>query len=1212
MTDNIKIIQDMSLLYELSLSVGSSLDAHENCKTFLHTLMSRKNLSFASVWKHHEKGQEGYYKLFYMAPAFWANKRKLVYDHFILTELRKKPFLSVTSKDEAFENLVQENKVEKGSYAIFRLGEFGFLKLFAAGKVDGFPDIELEQLNNVVDKFAISLEGCIAHDQLKEETENRVLVQNALQRVNSRYADLFDNMYDALLLLDDDGNVKEANKAAKELLGIKADESPHLNFKKIIHPADKKKASGYYEDVRKKGFFKDFEGRIYTKSGQVRHIHLNSNAIYEDGKFVGQRDVVRDVTEQKRVERRVKESEATLRQVINYSLDAVVTIDGGGLITEWSKQSENMFGISRDEAIGQKLSEVIIPHKYREAHEKGMEHFHHTGEGPVLNTRIEITALRKSGEEFPIELSIAALENDDGHFFSGFIRDITERKKAEDALQNAQVRLTNLISNLQAGILLENEHRKVVLTNHHFCKIFQQNVKPDDLIGKDCEIGVSYAKKLFTDPELFESRINQLVVQRELVVGEILEMTNGKILERDFIPLHAGDKYLGHLWQYHDVTEKRKSQLAIEESEEKYRGIIENMELGLLEVDTNHSIVRPYRHFCEMLGYTEEELIGKNALELFVEDDYQEKMKEQDRLREEGKQSVYEVQLRRKDGTKMWALISGAPISDSDGNIVGSIGVHYDLTARKNLETDLAKAKHIAEHARLAERQFLANMSHEIRTPMNAVIGMTHLLYEANPTPTQKEYLDSLRFSADSLMGIINNVLDLSKIEAGELEFEEKSFNLEQLMKSLQRTFQFKVKDKAISVIMDFDPGIQNLVIGDPIRLNQILTNLLGNASKFTDRGTIGVRAKLVRSTKSKYLVEFRVHDTGIGIEKDKLEDIFQNFKQADVKVTRKYGGTGLGLTIVKQLVEMQGGSIRVESKINEGSTFIFNLSLKNSEVKTSEKKEKKNLAYTDTRAFIKNLNVLVVEDNAMNQKLISKILEIWGCSFEIAKNGRVAVEMSEKAIYNVILMDIHMPEMDGVEATLQIRKDKENKNHKTPIIALTAAALLEEKNRALDAGMNEFLTKPFSPSMLENVILQVMGVQETVVQEIDNSQLDDDGEAIEVTVDLEYLFEFSNGDKLFVIDMLEAFLGDLPDAMKVLKKALAAKEWELIQKTVHKLKPNFMMLGMNAQHEKTKLIETMIKQGEIEEEVIEEGVNWLLTCSELAIPILEEKKSKL
>ena len=701
---------------------------------------------------------------------------------------------------------------------------------------------------------------------------------------------------------------------------------------------------------RKKGKSNDYIIEHIHKSGAKWMGRINASP-YKNakGEIIGTMGAVTDITAQQLAEIKVRESEVMLRKIIDASLDAIINIDAEGNVIAWSDQATKIFGYTRKETFGKKMGNLIVPPQHREAHDRGMKHFLKTGEGPVLNKRIEITGYDKNGREFPIELSISPIKMDGKYFFNSFIRDITERKKVEQ---------------------------------------------------------------------------------------------------------------------------------------------------------------------------------------------------------------------------------------------------------------ELISAKHEAEQAQLAKQQFLANMSHEIRTPMNAVIGMTHLLYETNPTEAQKEYLDSLRFSADSLMGIISNILDLSKIEANEIEFEKRTFNLVELLKSLQQTFQFKVREKPISVVLDVDPKIKNHLIGDSVRLNQILTNLLGNASKFTNKGTIGVKAKLVAATGGQYIIQFQVHDTGIGIDKGNLEKIFKNFKQADVKITRKFGGTGLGLTIVKQLVELQGGSIDVNSTKGQGATFNIILPFKDSGVLQTEVSIKEDSEHQISEA-LKETNLLVVEDNPMNQKLILKILELWECHFDIASNGFIALEKTMEKEYDIILMDIHMPEMDGCETTRKIRANAENKNQNTTIIALTAAALLDEKNRALDAGMNDFLTKPFSPKQLKIYLGKWLNLELSTDQSNSYSQYSQNKI---INIDFTYLLESCKGDHEFVKEMIEIFLKEIPIAMTQLEEESDKKNWLKISEIAHRVKTNYMMVGLNIQKENALDIEKSIKLNDFEENEIRSKIRQLKSDSKVAYPLLEKE----
>ncbi len=390
------------------------------------------------------------------------------------------------------------------------------------------------------------------------------------------------------------------------------------------------------------------------------------------------------------------------------------------------------------------------------------------------------------------------------------------------------------------------------------------------------------------------------------------------------------------------------------------------------------------------------------------------------------------------------------------------------LSSQKGVSASLEKAKTTAEEAAMAKAQFLSTMSHEIRTPMNAVIGLTNLLIEDNPKKNQVENLRALKFSGENLLTLINDILDFSKIEAGKIDLEKSEFQLSVLVSGIERTLGLYAAEKEIDFVCQTDPKIPQRLLGDSTRISQVLNNLVSNAIKFTLNGSVTLTTQLVKVTPKEAVVAFAVTDTGIGIPADKLDIIFDNFSQASSDTTRKFGGTGLGLAITKKLLEMHGSQIKVESQVDRGSTFSFTLTLQRAlEVQPSTGDED---SLTDKESFagLRGVNILVAEDNQMNVVVIRQYLKKWGIRFDIAENGRVAVEKARAQSYDLILMDLQMPEMDGFTATLNIKKFAPN----LPIIALTASAMLEVKDRVEEVGMCDYVPKPFVPSELYHKLM--------------------------------------------------------------------------------------------------------------------------------------------
>ncbi|WP_163401055.1 GAF domain-containing hybrid sensor histidine kinase/response regulator [Flavobacterium fluviatile] len=448
--------------------------------------------------------------------------------------------------------------------------------------------------------------------------------------------------------------------------------------------------------------------------------------------------------------------------------------------------------------------------------------------------------------------------------------------------------------------------------------------------------------------------------------------------------------------------------------------------------------------------------------------------------------------------------------------------------ATKNIE--LNAQKKIAERAVLAKDSFLANMSHEIRTPLNAIIGFTDLLAQTQLDSMQRDYIDSVQIAGENLLLIINDILDLSKIESGNLTIESQPFNLKKTLKHVYNLLKIKVPP-AVEFNLFVDTELPEMVIGDQGRLNQILVNLTGNALKFTQEGEVTVSVKKINETADDYALRFSVKDTGIGIQEEKLKTIFERFTQAEESTTRRFGGTGLGLSIVKQLVELQDAEIHVKSKEGRGSEFSFVLTYKKADYNETPIK-------TLPEEQLGKLKILLCEDNALNQKLAKSVIENFGFELDIAENGEEGIDLLSKNNYDLVLMDLQMPVKDGYQTTQYIRNEMDLT---IPIIAMTAHSLVGEQERCYDVGMDAYVPKPFKQAMLLQTIKTVLNkdVKHTLKRKIDLSFLD----------------EMSCGNPNFKQDMIDLFIEKIPNEAAQLEESFNSNDFDSVKKLAHNMR---------------------------------------------------------
>jgi PAS domain S-box-containing protein len=569
---------------------------------------------------------------------------------------------------------------------------------------------------------------------------------------------------------------------------------------------------------------------------------------------------------------------------------------------------------------------------------------------------------------------------------------------------------------------------------------------------------------------------------------------------------------------------------------------------------------------------TRENLIGTDFFEYFTEPDKARDIYKQ--VFEEGFVADYPLTI--CDGRLTEVLFNGSVYKDESGKVAGVVVVARDITDHKRIEKELRKAKssaelatkkankaqilaesatQIAQNAVKSKQQFLSNMSHEIRTPMNAIIGFTKVLLRTDITKNQREYLNAIKASGEALTVLINDILDLAKVDAGKMIFEKTPFKLEASISAMVHLFETKIREKNLKLVKKFDNNIPEVVVGDPVRLHQIILNLVSNAVKFTSKGKISIIVQLLDEDDEKLSIKFSIADTGIGISKEKIENIFENFQQASSETARLYGGTGLGLAISKQLVESQGGQINVESKPDRGSVFSFIMPFK----KTTDEIIP-DLKITEMKTVIGKTKVLVVEDMALNQLLMKTLLDDFGFENDICDNGKIAIEKIQQNSYDIILMDLHMPVMNGFEATEYIRKKLKSQ---IPIIALTADVTTSDLKKCTASGMNGYISKPLDEKLLYRKITELLNVSDKFT----DANLPT---CKSKCVDLSYLAERTKSKPELMIEMIDLFLKQTPSLVSKMMDGVNNKEWNSVYEAAHKMIPSFAIMGIDKDSENT------------------------------------------
>lgn len=863
---------------------------------------------------------------------------------------------------------------------------------------------------------------------------------------------------------------------------------------------------------------------------------------------------------QRRILQSNRELERTVEELENLSVvasntdNAVTITDEKGNI-EWVNEGfSKLTGYALDEIEGKNLDEMLL-----NTHDQAEQQLLESKKGSKKAYSVELKRFRKDGTFYWSLINVTPVLSGIGSVkkYITIEKDISDRKQLEEELLNANRVQRAILDGTDYAIVSTNNKGRIQTFNKGAQTLWQRG-------GKETEGLVDFFELFDFNKDSYRQFINNLETEGSLVEERYARTAEGPIpvrLSANVLKNEAGLS-TGFLMVVSDIRTQKEAEKALKDSEANYRQLIEYGQALVMVHDTKGMILDVNKRITEILGFPKKRMIGQ-PLEFYLEMESEKSINNYllQLIRQPSHRGVMRLKTVNYE-TVYWAYRS---VRQNVGKEEQVIVYAHDISERVKAEKELMKAKTLAEETAKMKQQFLATMSHEIRTPMNAILGFSRLLVEKNLDAKPHEWAESIHLSAENLLNIINDILDFSKIEAGKMVLEPTLFSFKDVLHRQEIIHKGNAKEKGIALQFTLEDDTPDNLVGDVTRLSQVFTNLISNAVKFTPKGKVVVAVKADNVTDQKADMVIEVQDSGIGIPEDKKNKIFESFTQVQQDNNRLYGGTGLGLSIVKNIVDLMGGTIEIDSEVDRGTTFRLRITFDIDHERVPAKKAPKisRIEQVDLNGYY----ILLAEDNVLNQTLAKNVLSNKGVEVVIANNGEEAVEWHKKEDFDLVLMDIQMPVMDGIEATERIRSMEDKVKSNIPIIALTAHAMEEEKDAYLAKGLNEVLSKPFKPDELAFVISSHCP-QPLKKKKENNSIQDQPQEMSELPTqfgpyDLSTLRSMTGADQAFFTQMIKIFIEDSPKSLEVLKTAMENENLETLKKEAHKLKSSLKTMGL-------------------------------------------------